>query len=182
MEAKQSIFITDWWMSPEVFLLRPVDEKIYLQMAQEGKITKNLGNKMTRLMDVLNYKAQEGVKIYILIYYECSLALTLNSKHTEDILKGLNSLIKVTRHPSDAFTLLWSHHEKLVIIDQMVGYVGGLDLCWGRYDYPEHPIYEPPNPQREYHFPLIDYSNFQRRAKIYHRKCKPKRYNSYAMA
>ena len=159
MEAKQSIFITDWWMSPEVFLLRPVDEKIYLQMVQEGKITKKLGNKMSRLMDVLNYKAEEGVKIYILIYYECSLALTLNSKHTEDVLKGLNSLIKVTRHPSDAFTLLWSHHEKLVVIDQMVGYVGGLDLCWGRYDFPEHPIYEPPNPQREYHFPLIDYSN-----------------------
>ena len=159
MDAKQSIYITDWWMSPEVFLLRPVDEKIYLEMNKEGKITKELGNKKTRLMDVLNYKAKEGVKIYILVYYECSLALTLNSKHTEEVFKKLNSNIKVTRHPSDAFTLLWSHHEKLVIIDQMIGYVGGLDLCWGRYDYPQHPIYEPPNPQREYHFPLIDYSN-----------------------
>ena len=159
MDAKQSIYITDWWMSPEVFLLRPVDEKIYLEMNKEGKLTKELGNKMTRLMDVLNYKAKEGVKIYILVYYECSLALTLNSKHTEDVFKELNSNIKVTRHPSDAFTLLWSHHEKLVIIDQMIGYVGGLDLCWGRYDFPQHPIYEPPNPQREYHFPLIDYSN-----------------------
>ena len=159
MDAKQSIYITDWWMSPEVFLLRPVDEKIYLEMNKEGKLTKDLGNKMTRLMDVLNYKAKEGVKIYILVYYECSLALTLNSKHTEDVFKELNSNIKVTRHPSDAFTLLWSHHEKLVIIDQMIGYVGGLDLCWGRYDFPQHPIYEPPNPQREYYFPLIDYSN-----------------------
>ena len=159
MQAKQTIFITDWWLSPEVFLLRPVDEKIYLEMNKTGQITKDLGNKMTRLMDVLNHKAKEGVKIYILVYYECSLALTLNSKHTEDILKGLDANIKVTRHPSDAFTLLWSHHEKLVIIDQMIGYVGGLDLCWGRYDFKEHPIYEPPNPQREYHFPLIDYSN-----------------------
>ena len=159
MEAKQSIYITDWWMSPEVFLMRPVDEKIYLEMAQNGETTRNLGDKMTRLMDVLNYKAKQGVKIYILVYYECSLALTLNSKHTEEILKGLNSNIKVTRHPSDAFTLLWSHHEKLVIIDQMIGYVGGLDLCWGRYDFPQHPIYEGPNPQREYYFPLIDYSN-----------------------
>ena len=159
MQAKQTIFITDWWLSPEVFLLRPVDEKIYLEMNKAGQITKDLGNKMTRLMDVLNHKAKEGVKIYILVYYECSLALTLNSKHTEDILKGLDANIKVTRHPSDAFTLLWSHHEKLVIIDQMIGYVGGLDLCWGRYDFKEHPIYEPPNPQREYHFPLIDYSN-----------------------
>ena len=160
MEANQTIFITDWWMSPEVFLLRPVDEKIYLDMKQKNEITRNLGNKMTRLMDVLNYKAKQGVKIYILVYYEVSLALTLNSKHTEEILSGLHSNIKVTRHPSDPFsTLLWSHHEKLVVIDQMIGYVGGLDLCWGRYDYSQHPIYEPPNPQREYHFPLIDYSN-----------------------
>ena len=160
MEAKQTIFITDWWMSPEVFLLRPVDEKIYLDMKEKGEITRNLGNKMTRLMDVLNYKAKQGVKIYILVYYEVSLALTLNSKHTEEILNGLNKNINVTRHPSDPFsTLLWSHHEKLVVIDQTIGYVGGLDLCWGRYDYSQHPIYEGPNPQREYHFPLIDYSN-----------------------
>ena len=162
MDAKQSIFITDWWLSPEVFLLRPVDEKIYLEMSktkQKTNKTNDLGHKMTRLMDVLNYKAKEGVKIYILVYYECSLALTLNSRHTEDVLTGLHSNIKVTRHPSDAFTLLWSHHEKLVVIDQMIGYVGGLDLCWGRYDFKEHPIYEPPNPQREYYFPLIDYSN-----------------------
>ena len=160
MEAKQSIYITDWWMSPEVFLLRPVDEKIYLSMQQNGEITRNLGDKMTRLMDVLNYKAKQGVKIYILVYYEVSLALTLNSKHTEEILNGLHKNINVTRHPSDPFsTLLWSHHEKLVVIDQTIGYVGGLDLCWGRYDFSQHPIYEPPNPQREYHFPLIDYSN-----------------------
>ena len=160
MEAKQTIFITDWWMSPEVFLLRPVDEKIYLDMKEKGEITRNFGNKMTRLMDVLNYKAKQGVKIYILVYYEVSLALTLNSKHTEEILNGLNKNINVTRHPSDPFsTLLWSHHEKLVVIDQTIGYVGGLDLCWGRYDYSQHPIYEGPNPQREYHFPLIDYSN-----------------------
>ena len=159
MNAKNSIYITDWWLSPEVFLLRPVNEIIYLEMQKDGDISKYLGSNITRLIEVLNYKAKEGVKIYVLIYYECSLALTLNSKHTEQILSKLNPNIKVTRHPSDAFTLLWSHHEKLVIIDQMIGYVGGLDLCWGRYDYPDHPIYEPPNEQRTYEFPLIDYSN-----------------------
>ena len=70
-----------------------------------------------------------------------------------------NKNIFFTRHPSGAGTLLWSHHEKLVIIDNLIGYVGGLDLCWGRYDYPSHPIYKPPNPQGIYDFPLIDYSN-----------------------
>ena len=70
-----------------------------------------------------------------------------------------NKNIFFTRHPSGAGTLLYSHHEKLVIIDNLIGYVGGLDLCWGRYDYPSHPIYEPFNEKGIYDFPLIDYSN-----------------------
>ena len=159
MEAKHSIFITDWWLSPEVFLVRPVFEDIYIDMQKRGEITRELGDNTSRLLDILNIKAKEGVKVYVLVYYECSLALTLNSKHTEQVLSRLDENIKVSRHPTDAFTLLWSHHEKLVIIDQMIGYVGGLDLCWGRYDFPEHPIYEPPNQQHTYEFPLIDYSN-----------------------
>jgi phospholipase D1/2 len=158
MAARDSIYITDWWMSPEVFLIRPVNENEYLQM-KETKRTKYFGNNVSRLMDILALKANQGVKVYVLIYCECKLALTLASKHTEDALKKASKHIKVTRHPTDAFTLLWSHHEKLVIIDQMIGYVGGLDLCWGRYDNHRHPIYEGPNPNGLYEFPLIDYSN-----------------------
>ena len=146
MEAKKTIFITDWWMSPEVWLKRPVLESDYI------KSTKIKENKLSRLMDILQFKAQKGVKIYILIYYECSLALTLNSKYTQDTLEKLHKNIKVTRHPSDKFDLLWSHHEKLVVIDQQIGYVGGLDLCWGRYDSNEHPIYEAPNSEKKYYF------------------------------
>ena len=159
INAKYSIYITDWWMSPEVFLRRPVYENEYIDMAEKKMITKNFGANMTRLMDVLDFKARQGVQVYIMVYYECQLALTLNSKHTEDAFKKINPNIKVTRHPSEATTLLWSHHEKLVIIDQMIGYVGGLDLCWGRYDNIQHPIYEGPNPRGSYEFPLIDYSN-----------------------
>ena len=160
MDAKSSIYITDWWFSPEVFLRRPVYDKVYKDMAEKKLITKNFGKNMTRLMDVLDYKCRQGVKVYVLIYYEVKLAVTLNSKHSEEALKAINKNINVTRHPArDDLTLLWSHHEKLVIIDQMIAYVGGLDLCWGRYDTKNHPIYEGPNAQSMYEFPLIDYSN-----------------------
>ena len=151
MDAKKSIFITDWWMSPEVWLKRPVIETDYTSFFKK--------NNMTRLMDVLEHKAKEGVKIYILLYYECSIAIKLNSKHTMDTLEKLHKNIVVTRHPTDKLDLLWSHHEKLVIIDQVIGYVGGLDLCWGRYDSSEHPIYEAPNSEKKYYYPFIDYSN-----------------------
>jgi phospholipase D1/2 len=113
----------------------------------------------TRLKDILYQLAKKGVKIYILVYQECSYALTLDSQHTQDSLEKLHPNIIVTRHPSGISDLLWSHHEKLVIIDQMIAYVGGLDLCWGRYDTKNHPIYEGPNAQSMYEFPLIDYSN-----------------------
>ena len=159
MNAKHSIYMTDWWMSPEVFLKRPVYEREYIDMAEKKLISRNMGPRISRLMDVLDFKAKQGVQVYLLIYYECRLALTLKSSHTEESFYKINKRIKVTRHPIGASTLMWSHHEKLVIIDQMIGYVGGLDLCWGRYDTHDHPIYEPPNPQGLYEFPLIDYSN-----------------------
>ena len=36
------------------------------------------------------------------------------------------------RHPDPA--LLWAHHEKMVAIDQLVAFVGGIDLAFGRWD------------------------------------------------
>ena len=157
MESNNSIYIADWWLSPEVFLRRPVNVTRYLEMVKNKKINNDQEQNMTRLMDVLNYKAKQGVKIYILIYKE-SFFLNINSAHTEDIFNKLNKNIKVTRYPSWD-TLRWTNHEKLVIIDEVIGYVGGLDLCWGRYDNNQHPIYEAPNPQNIYEFPFIDYAN-----------------------
>lgn len=41
------------------------------------------------------------------------------------------------RHPDhhpNGGVLLWSHHEKMVVIDQKIAFVGGIDLCFGRWD------------------------------------------------
>ena len=47
----------------------------------------------------------------------------------------------------------------MVIIDQEIGYVGGIDLCWGRYDLHSHDLIEPVNEKESYRWPGIDYSN-----------------------
>jgi hypothetical protein len=76
---------------------------------------------------------------------------------------------QVLRHP-DLTPLLWSHHEKLVIVDQSIAFFGGeltlrradtqarkysaltilffslqsgVDLCFGRYDTKEHVLSDP---------------------------------------
>lgn len=45
--------------------------------------------------------------------------------------------MQVIRHPNHYTkrgVLFWSHHEKLVVIDQKIAFVGGIDLCYGRWD------------------------------------------------
>ena len=82
MQAKESIFITDWWLSPEVWLTRPVQTQIYMAMAYQRRKIKEIPP-YSRLMDILFQCANRGVKIYILIYKENTLSLTINSAHSQ---------------------------------------------------------------------------------------------------
>ncbi|XP_052422344.1 phospholipase D1-like isoform X1 [Carassius gibelio] len=121
--AKEEIFITAWWLSPEIFLKRPVVD----------------GN-MWRLDHVLKRKAQQGVKIFVLLYKEVEVVMGLNSEYTKKTLTGLHSNISVIRHPDHmpSTALLWAHHEKLVVIDQSLAFLGGIDLAYGRWDDSQH--------------------------------------------
>uniref|UniRef100_A0A672GKT4 Phospholipase n=1 Tax=Salarias fasciatus TaxID=181472 RepID=A0A672GKT4_SALFA len=107
-EAKEEIFITDWWLSPEIFLKRPVVE----------------GNRW---------------RLFIL-KTEVELALGINSGYSKRTLMHLHPNIKVMRHPDhvSSSVYLWAHHEKIVVIDQSVAFVGGIDLAYGRWDDREH--------------------------------------------
>ena len=71
-QAKESIYIADWWLSPELFLRRPPHH------AQEF-----------RLDQILKRRAEAGVKIYIIVYKEVEAALTCNSQHTKHVLQAL---------------------------------------------------------------------------------------------
>ena len=158
LNAKEKIYITDFHINPELFLVRPVDEKIYLEMAKNKILTKVFDKNMSRLMDILDYKAKEGVKIFILLYYDY-IFLKLNSKYTQNIFNKLNKNINLIRFPKNSKNVLWTNHEKLVIIDDIMGYVGGFNLCWGSYDNIKHPIYEEENEEQIYEFPFKDYDN-----------------------
>uniref|UniRef100_A0A4W4DZN0 Phospholipase n=1 Tax=Electrophorus electricus TaxID=8005 RepID=A0A4W4DZN0_ELEEL len=121
--AKEEIFITAWWLSPEIFLKRPVVD----------------GNTW-RLDHVLKRKAEQGVKICVLLYKEVEVVLGLNSEYTKRTLTGLHPNIMVMRHPDHvpSAALLWAHHEKSVVIDQSLAFLGGIDLAYGRWDDSQH--------------------------------------------
>ncbi|ORX49426.1 phospholipase D/nuclease [Hesseltinella vesiculosa] len=147
LSARTEIYICDWWLSPELYLRRPPEK-----------------NRDFRLDRLLQRKAKEGVMIYIVIYKEMSLALTINSAHTKLWLQNLHPNIIVQRHPDhrsiDNNVLFWSHHEKIVVVDNKLAFIGGLDLCWGRYDSSNHDVIDAPAEGVDYEiFPGQDYSN-----------------------
>ena len=54
----------------------------------------------------------------------------------------------------------WSHHEKIVVVDNHYACIGGLDLCFGRWDTHSHPLADvhPTDFERTL-FPGQDYNN-----------------------
>ena len=129
--AEHEIFITDWQIHPNVFLKRPDDGVTSLDW---------------RLDKLLLRKAdKDGVRIYILLYWETKLAMDLGSDYAILALNHTN--IKIQRHPSyitpvshPSTLLRWSHHEKIVVVDRSIAFVGGMDLCFGRWDTHKHEL------------------------------------------
>ncbi|KAK4476714.1 hypothetical protein RD792_015874 [Penstemon davidsonii] len=139
--AKSEIYITGWWLCPELYLRRPFHD-----------------HSSSRLDYLLEAKAKKGVQIYILLYKEVSLALKINSLYSKKKLLNIHENVRVLRYPDHLSTgiYLWSHHEKLVIVDHKVCFIGGLDLCFGRYDTIEHKIDDVPPllwPGKDYYNP-----------------------------
>ncbi|KZW01475.1 phospholipase D/nuclease [Exidia glandulosa HHB12029] len=125
--AKECIFILDWWLSPELYLRRPP------AYYPEWRIDK-----------ILERKAKEGVKVYVIVYKEVTQTMTMSSHHTKNALEDLHPNIAVMRHPDHVGAVdtvqFWSHHEKLVVVDNHRATVGGLDICFGRWDTHNHPM------------------------------------------
>ena len=56
--------------------------------------------------------------------------------------------------------LYWAHHEKLCLIDGKIAFMGGLDLCFGRWDTNQHPIADAhPSDLNNIVFPGQDFNN-----------------------
>ncbi|KZT05728.1 phospholipase D/nuclease [Laetiporus sulphureus 93-53] len=145
--ARESIFILDWWLTPELYLRRPA------AYHQEWRLDR-----------LLKRKAEEGVRVYVVVYKEVAETMSMDSEHTKHALEALHPNIACMRHPDHIGSRddveFWSHHEKLVIVDNHRAAVGGLDLCFGRWDMHAHPLADVhPYDFRRVMFPGQDYNN-----------------------
>ncbi|XP_045020806.1 phospholipase D2 isoform X2 [Bubalus bubalis] len=83
LRAQEEIFITDWWLSPEIYLKRPAHSDDW------------------RLDIMLKKKAEEGVHVSVLLFKEVELALAINSGYSKKALMLLHPNIKPPTSCSD---------------------------------------------------------------------------------
>ena len=164
--ARERIFICDWQISPCVYLKRPFSEELGIHVPDD----------YWRLDNLLQRKANQGVRIYILLYQDPS-AMGLGNYEACKYLRRFNrkgtclpSLFLITfvivfvitqliclclqknysignlrkegeshgnifclTHPDSEGPMNWAHHEKIIVCDEKVAFVSGIDLSIGTF-------------------------------------------------
>lgn len=128
--AKKFVFITDWQLDYDVELDNRGDP-----------------NHPGRLSELLADALQRGVHIRILCYDSIAAALDTHDDNTQDKLsalpKGNGSLQVMLQNPNTGrsakakqrdLNVFFSHHQKSVVVDGHLAFLGGLDLAYGRWD------------------------------------------------
>ncbi|KAJ0238515.1 Phospholipase D alpha 1 [Hirschfeldia incana] len=155
--AKHLIYITGWSVYTEITLVR------------DSRRPKP-GGDMT-LGELLKKKASEGVRVLLLVWDDRTSVDVLKkdglmATHDEDTENYFNGsevhCVLCPRNPDDGGSIvqslqvsaMFTHHQKIVVVDSAVpsqgggtemrrimSFVGGIDLCDGRYDTPFHSLF-----------------------------------------
>lgn len=129
--AQQQIFIVGWEIHSEVDLLR----------GTEGISAAKEGSWPVRLADLLEALVESRPRLQVrLLIWEGASLFALERQH----LPRMKRLWE--KH--DRITLVWdrdtpklgSQHQKLVVVDDRVAFVGGMDLTKSRWDSHEHAV------------------------------------------
>ncbi|XP_073295739.1 phospholipase D alpha 1 [Primulina huaijiensis] len=153
--AKHLIYITGWSVYTEIALIR------------DSRRQKEGGD--TTLGELLKKKASEGVKVIMLVWDDRTSVgllkkdglMATHDEETEHYFQGTEvNCVLCPRNPDDGgsfvqdlqISTMFTHHQKIVVVDsslpngederrRIVSFVGGIDLCDGRYDTPFHSLF-----------------------------------------
>ncbi|KAK3022839.1 hypothetical protein RJ639_046659 [Escallonia herrerae] len=131
-QARRLVYITGWSVWHKVRLVRDNDS------APDSS-----------LGDLLRSKSQEGVRVLLLVWDDPSSRSIMGYK-TDGVMQTHDEETRrFFKHSSvQEVGTIYTHHQKSVLVDadagnnqrRIIAFLGGLDLCDGRYDTPEHPI------------------------------------------
>ncbi|KAA8532031.1 hypothetical protein F0562_006827 [Nyssa sinensis] len=170
-EAHHLIYIAGWSVYHKVRLIREPTRPL----PRGGNLT---------LGELLKYKSQEGVRVLLLIwddntshdkfFINTAGVMQTHDEETKKFFKNSSVICALSpRYGSSKLSYikqkvvgsLFTHHQKCVLVDsqaygnnrKITAFLGGLDLCDGRYDTPEHRLFRDLDTvfQDDYHNPTF---------------------------
>lgn len=171
LEAHHLVYIVGWSIYHKVKLVREPTKPL----PRGGDL--NLG-------DLLKYKSQEGVRVLLLVwddvtshnkfFFNTAGVMGTHDEETKKFFKHSSvSCVLSPRYASSKLSIfkqqlvgtLFTHHQKCVIVDtqasgnnrKITSFIGGLDLCDGRYDTPDHRLFRDLDTvfENDYHNPTF---------------------------
>jgi phosphatidylserine/phosphatidylglycerophosphate/cardiolipin synthase-like enzyme/uncharacterized membrane protein YdjX (TVP38/TMEM64 family) len=122
-QAQESILILGW----------DFDSRIHLKgQADPTHTAPNLGTYLNSLA-----ARRPKLQIYILVW-DFAMIFALEREVLPFFAPGWQRHPRVHFHMDGDHPVGASHHEKIVVVDDAVAFVGGLDLARGRWDTPDH--------------------------------------------
>ncbi|TXG59864.1 hypothetical protein EZV62_014437 [Acer yangbiense] len=117
-EAHHLVYIVGWSVFHKIKLIREPTR----ELPRGGDLT---------LGELLKYKSEEGVRILLLVWKD-KLSLSIDKFGIKTVVGGV-----------------FTHHQKFVLVDtqasgnnrKITAFMGGIDLCDGRYDTAEHRLF-----------------------------------------
>ncbi|CAA0805787.1 Phospholipase D delta [Striga hermonthica] len=174
LEAHHLVYIVGWSIYHKVKLVREPSKPL----PKGGDL--NLG-------ELLKYKSQEGVRVLLLVwddktshnkfFFKTEGVMQTHDEETRKFFKHSSvTCVLAPRYASSKLSFfkqqacfvvgtLYTHHQKCVIVDtqdygnnrKITAFIGGLDLCDGRYDTPEHRLFRDLDTvfENDYHNPTF---------------------------
>ncbi|KAI3442154.1 Phospholipase D [Psidium guajava] len=156
--AKHLIYIAGWSVYPNIALIR-----------DPRRLRKGTGVSLGELLK--NKANEEGMTVLMLVWDDRTSVPDLKrdglmATHDQDTAQyfrntGVHCFL-CPRNPKEGATsiiqglevsAMFTHHQKIVVVDaeipeggsekrRIVSFIGGIDLCDGRYDTQDHPLFE----------------------------------------
>lgn len=135
LEARRYMLMSGWQFDSTVELLRGDD--VALAAAAGGK---------TRLLDFLNHlcATRPELEIYVLAW-DFHVVLTFEREWMQKIVFNWTTNERLRFRFDSSHPPMGSHHQKFVVVDGAMSFVGGIDLCEARWDDRAH---KQDNPRR----------------------------------
>ncbi|XP_028774530.1 phospholipase D delta isoform X2 [Neltuma alba] len=154
-EAHHMVYIVGWSIYHKVKLIREPSRPL----PRGGDLT---------LGELLRYKSEEGVRVLLLVwddktshdklFFKSAGVMQTHDEETKKFFKHSSVMcVLAPRYASSKLSIIkqrvvgtvFTHHQKCVIVDtqasgndrKITAFLGGLDLCDGRYDTPEHRLF-----------------------------------------